>query len=172
MRKSYSKIKHIKQSNIILEQRRMLINEQSTKNEEVKNLTVNDINSLSVTPSDNGIPGMIKSGIITYKDGDGNSTNLDLTPIKGSKYVALQGNINVDVNSTLFGFLNQYTLTLTTSPDKLITDGTQIENIINNSSDKFVQFVNPANEEETILFIKTKSGTYEMLYLNIFNKKL
>ena len=140
-------------------------------NEQTNGLTPDKINTLSTTSTDDGVPGMIKSGILSYKDEQGTPITIDLTSISGAANIRLAGNVNVDVNSTLFGYLSDYNLTLTQRPESsLLTSGRELETVINNSNDKFIQFVNPADDENTICFIKTKSGKYEMLYLNVYSK--
>ena len=140
--------------------------------EQTNILTPDKINTLSLTSNDDGVSGMIKSGILTYTDEQGSPITIDLTSISGADNIRLLGNVNVDVNSSLFEYLEDYNITLTKSPQyiNLISPERVLENVIDNSDDKFIQFVNPADEENTIVFIKTKSGNYEMLYLNVFNK--
>ena len=140
-------------------------------NEQTNGLTPDKINTLSTTSTEDGVPGMIKSGILSYKDEQGTPITIDLTSISGAANIRLAGNVNVDVNSTLFGYLSEYNLTLTQRPESsLLSSGRELETVINNSNDKFIQFVNPADDENTICFIKTKSGKYEMLYLNVYSK--
>ena len=140
--------------------------------EQTNILTPDKINTLSLTSSDDGVSGMIKSGILTYTDEQGVPITIDLTSISGAANIRLSGNVNVDVNSSLFQYLEDYNITLTKSPQSinLISPESVLENVIDNSDDKFIQFVNPADEENTIVFIKTKSGNYEMLYLNVYTK--
>ena len=140
--------------------------------EQTNILTPDKINTLSLTSSDDGVSGMIKSGILTYTDEQGVPITIDLTSISGADNIRLSGNVNVDVNSSLFEYLEDYNITLTKSPQhiNLISPERVLENVIDNSDDKFIQFVNPADEENTIVFIKTKSGNYEMLYLNVYTK--
>ena len=135
-------------------------------------ITPDKINTLSLTSNDDGVSGMIKSGILTYTDEQGSPITIDLTSISGAANIRLSGNVNVDVNSSLFEYLEDYNITLTKSPQSinLISPERVLENVIDNSDDKFIQFVNPADEENTIVFIKTKSGNYEMLYLNVYTK--
>ena len=140
--------------------------------EQTNILTPDKINTLSLTSNDDGVSGMIKSGILTYTDEQGVPITIDLTSISGAANIRLSGNVNVDVNSSLFEYLEDYNITLTKNPQSigLISPDRVLENVIDNSDDKVIQFVNPADEENTIVFIKTKSGNYEMLYLNVYTK--
>jgi hypothetical protein len=136
-------------------------------------ITPDLIYQLRPTTSEDGISGAIFSkGILKYKDEQDNNITLDLTSIPGATSIRLSGNVNIDVNSTLFGYLKDYSITLTTQPDNtgMVTGGRELETIVNNDSSKFIQFVNPAADDETILIIRTKRGKYEMLYLNIIEK--
>ena len=131
------------------------------------------IYQLLPTTSEDGVSGAIFSkGILKYKDEQDNNITLDLTSIPGATSIRLSGNVNIDVNSTLFGYLKDYSITLTVQPNNsgLVASGRELETIVNNDSSKFIQFVNPAAEDETILIIRTKRGKYEMLYLNITEK--
>ena len=131
------------------------------------------IYQLRPTTSEDGISGAIFSkGILKFKDEQDNNITLDLTSIPGATSIRLSGNVNIDMNSTLFGYLKDYTITLTVQPNNtgLVTSGRELETIVNNDSSKFIQFINPAAEDETILIIRTKSGKYEMLYFNIIQK--
>ena len=128
---------------------------------------------LRPTTSEDGISGAIFSnGILKFKDEQNNNITLDLTSIPGATSIRLSGNVNIDVNSTLFGYLKDYSITLTVQPNNngLVETGRELETIVYNDSSKFIQFVNPAAEDETILIIRTKRGKYEMLYLNITEK--
>ena len=134
------------------------------------NIGVDGINQLAVTSNEDGIAGAVMSnGILKFKDEAGNDVTVDLTSISGSEKIRMGGNVNVDVNSTLFTYLADYAITLTSSADNSggINPNATLEKLVNNSADKFIQFVNPAAEDETILFIRTKRGKYEMLYLNV-----
>ena len=84
-------------------------------NEQTNGLTPDKINTLSTTSTEDGVPGMIKSGILSYKDEQGTPITFDLTSISGAANIRLAGNVNVDVNSTLFGYLSEYNLTLNPS---------------------------------------------------------
>jgi len=55
--------------------------------------------------------------------------------------------------------------------EQMVDAAAVIEKLINNNNSKFIQFVNPAAEDETILFIRTKSGNVAMLYLNVLERK-
>ena len=132
----------------------------------------NQIDNLQVTKSEDGVRGMIKKGICTYTDESGNNVTLNLTAVPGATGLSLSGNINIDANSTLFTYLKDYTITLTKTPDNsgLVNDGARLEKLIDNNNNKLVQFVNPAAEDETILFIRNKTGNVEMLYLNVIER--
>ena len=73
--------------------------------EQTNILTPDKINTLSLTSSDDGVSGMIKSGILTYTDEQGVPITIDLTSISGAANIRLSGNVNVDVNSSLFQYL-------------------------------------------------------------------
>lgn len=138
------------------------------------NIGADGINQLAVTRGEDGVAGAIMSaGILKFRDEAGNDVTLDLTSVPGSAKVRMGGNVNVDVNSTLFSYLADYAITLTPSPDNTgtINANATLEKLVNNSADKFIQFVNPAAQDETILFIRTKSGKYQMLYMNLIERK-
>jgi len=134
------------------------------------NIGVDGISKLAVTRNEDGIAGAgMSGGVLKFKDEAGNDVTVDLTSIPGSDQIRMGGNVNVDVNSTLFTYLTDYAITLTSRPDNsgMINPDATLEKLVNNSADKLIQFVNPAVEDETILFIRTKRGKYEMLYLNV-----
>jgi hypothetical protein len=137
------------------------------------NIGADGINKLQVTSNDNGVAGTMSAGILKYQDEAGNDVTVDLSDIAGSGKIRMGGNVNVDVNSALFTYLADYAITLTPNPDNsgLINTDATLEKLVNNSSDKFIQFVNQAAEDETVLFIRTKSGKYQMLYLNVIERK-
>jgi hypothetical protein len=137
------------------------------------NIGADGINKLQVTSNDNGVAGTMSAGILKYQDEAGNDVTVDLSDIAGAGKIRMGGNVNVDVNSTLFTYLADYAITLTPSPDNSggINPNATLEKLVNNSADKFIQFVNQAAQDETVLFIRTKSGKYQMLYLNVIERK-
>lgn len=141
--------------------------------EEVVSVNQDQLDTLQSTTSEDGVRGMIKQGVCTYTDEAGNEVTVDLTAVPGARGISMSGNINVDSNSVLFGYLSDYVLTLTKTPERsgLVNPNATIEKLINNSNSKFIQFVNPAADDETMMFIRLKSGKVEMLYLNVTERK-
>jgi hypothetical protein len=133
-------------------------------------LSPNDINTLMPTTSDDGVEGMLKNGILSYTDESGKNIQIDFSSVPGSKGISNSGMVNVDTVSTLFGYTNEYNVSLVDSPSRMgMAVGTSIEDILDNSSNKFIQFYDKANEEDAIVFIKTKKG-FEMKYLQFYKK--
>ena len=138
-----------------------------------KMLVPNDINTLTVTTSDDGVKGMLKNGILTYTDESGKNIQIDLSSIPGSKGISNSGMVNVDSVSTLFNYANQYNISSTDSPRTttgLVAQGTLIQDVLDNNSNKFIQFYDESNEDETIVFANTKNG-FKMKYIYFDNKK-
>ena len=130
----------------------------------------NDINTLMPTTSDDGVEGILKNGILSYTDESGKKIQIDFSSVPNSKSIVNSGMVNVDTVSTLFGYTNQYRIALTDSPSNMgFADGTSIEDILDNNSNKFIQFYDKSNDEKTIVFVKTKKG-FEMKYINFYKK--
>jgi hypothetical protein len=122
------------------------------------------------TTSDDGVEGMLKNGILSYTDDSGNNIQIDFSSVPNSMSIGNSGMVNVDTVSTLFGYTNQYRIALTDYPSNMgFEDGTSIEDVLDNNSNKFIQFYDKSNEENTIVFVKTKKG-FEMKYINFYKK--
>ena len=135
-----------------------------------KMLGPNDINTLMITTSDDGVEGILKNGILSYTDESGKNIQIDFSSVPNSKSIRNSGMVNVDNVSTLFGYTNQYRIALTDYPNNMgFAEGTSIEDILDNNSNKFIQFYDKSDEENTIVFVKTKEG-FEMKYLNFYQK--
>ena len=65
-----------------------------------KMLGPNDINTLTVTTSEDGVKGMLKDGILSYTDESGKNIQINLSSIPGSKGISNSGMVNVDSVST------------------------------------------------------------------------
>ena len=135
-----------------------------------KMLRPNDINTLMKTTSDDGVEGILKNGILSYTDESGKKIQIDFSSVPNSKSIRNSGMVNVDNVSTLFDYTNQYRIALTDYPNNMgFAEGTSIEDILDNNSNKFIQFYDKSDEEKTIVFVKTKKG-FEMKYLRFYQK--
>ena len=135
-----------------------------------KMLSPNEINTLTTTTSDDGVKGMLKNGILSYTDESGKNIQIDFSSVPGSKSISNSGMVNVDTVSTLFGYANEYNISLANSPSSMgMAVETSIQNVLDNTSNKFIQFYDEANEDKAIVFIKTKKGI-EMKYLQFYSK--
>ena len=155
---------------VITEEERKHIMGLYEQTETQQMLGPNDINTLMITTTDVGVEGILKNGILSYTDESGKNIQIDFSSVPNSKSIRNSGMVNVDNVSTLFGYTNQYRIALTDYPNNMgFAEGTSIEDILDNNSNKFIQFYDKSDEEKTIVFVKTKKG-FEMKYLSFYQK--
>ncbi|MEY4573733.1 MAG: hypothetical protein RLZ10_3039 [Bacteroidota bacterium] len=131
------------------------------------------INKLKPNQEETGNDGKIENKTIIFSHyGDNVNINLEnvefIDNFDNEDYV-----VNVGVNENLFNISEDFDvkIMLTDKENNEYQDHLDINEVINNSQDRFLILKNKYEETPSKVIIKTKLGTYEALYIKKFENE-